>query len=102
MSWQTEPLSQLQIKQVERLMEMNPEVDQTYVETVIRCPPDKLADIVNKHKKGLLKNEPEPERKPEDYILNTATIEDMKECDYPKNHFNIDEKEEEEEEVDKV
>lgn len=95
MSWQTEPLSQLQIKQVDKLMELNPEADQMYVETIIRCPPDKLKEIVNKHKAGLLKNDPEPERKPEDYIIDGITIEDMRECDYPKKHFKMQDEEEE-------
>ena len=96
MSWQTEPLSKLQIKQMETLMDMNPDADQMYVETVIRCPPDKLAEIVKKHKEGLLKNEPEPEMKPEDYIIDGITIEAMKECDHPKDHFTTTSVEEEE------
>ena len=60
-SWQTGELTKLQIKQVEKLMELNPEADQLFIETVIRAPPEYLAKMVKLHKAGELKNEPEIE-----------------------------------------
>jgi hypothetical protein len=67
--WNTEPLTRLQVKQMERLIEFNPEIDSLIAETIVRMPKDKLAEIVKKHKAGELKNEPEPER---DYIIKDA------------------------------
>lgn len=61
MSWNTEPLTNLQIKQIEKLMELNPDADQLFIESVIRAPPEFLAEMVRKHKAGELKNEPEIE-----------------------------------------
>lgn len=61
MSWNTEPLTNLQIKQIEKLMELNPDADQLFIESVIRAPPEFLAEVVRKHKAGELKNEPEIE-----------------------------------------
>ena len=71
MSWNTEPLTNLQIKQIEKLMELNPDADQLFIETVIRAPPEYLAEVVRKHKTGELKNEPEIE-----VIKGSMTVED--------------------------
>ena len=66
--WNTAPLTKLQIKKMEKLIELNPEADSLYVESIVRMPPEKLKEIVEKHKRGELKNEEEPER---EYIIKT-------------------------------
>lgn len=71
MSWNTEPLTNLQIKQIEKLMELNPDADQLFIESVIRAPPEFLAEVVRKHKAGELKNEPEIE-----VVKGSMTVED--------------------------
>lgn len=71
MSWNTEPLTNLQIKQIEKLMELNPDADQLFIESVIRAPPEFLAEMVRKHKAGELKNEPEIE-----VVKGSMTVED--------------------------
>jgi hypothetical protein len=70
-SWQTGELTNLQIKQVEKLMELNPDADQLFIETVIRAPPEYLAEVVRKHKAGEIKNEPEIE-----VIKGSMTVEE--------------------------
>jgi len=67
--WNTAPLTKLQIKKMEKLIELNPEADSLYVESIVRMPPEKLKEIVEKHKRGELKNEEEPER---EYIIKDA------------------------------
>ena len=67
--WNTAPLTKLQIRKMEKLIELNPDVDSLYVESIVRMPPEKLKEIVEKHKRGELKNEEEPER---EYIIKDA------------------------------
>jgi hypothetical protein len=67
--WNTAPLTKLQIKKMEKLLELNPDADSLYVESIVRMPPEKLKEIVEKHKRGELKNEEEPER---EYIIKDA------------------------------
>ena len=67
--WNTAPLTKTQIRKMEKLIELNPEADSLYVESIVRMPPEKLKEIVEKHKRGELKNEEEPER---EYIIKDA------------------------------
>ena len=71
--WNTAPLTKLQIIRMEQLMELSPDADSMYIESVVRMPPDKLSEIVRRYKAGELEQEVVPER---EYLIKGAIIID--------------------------
>ena len=72
-TWNTDKLTNLQVLQMEQLLQLNPQADSLFVESVVRMPPDKLAEIVRKHKAGELATEVIAEREYE--LKGSVTVE---------------------------
>ena len=58
--------------QIQHMINTYPEIDYLIAETIVLMPKDELSELVNKHKKGELKSEPEPKR---EYLLKTGKVE---------------------------
>ena len=65
-------LTDLQKQQIETIMLRNPVLDYLIAETMVTLPEDDLREIVEKHKKGELKDDGVP--KHTEYVLKTGKV----------------------------